>query len=74
MDHSLSYYVQTYAVGALSGGISRTSLAPIERLKILIQVTNKHFSFKHCKNEFIRIYIEEGFLSFWKGNTVALLR
>lgn len=68
------------AAGGISGGISKTIVAPIERVKILLQVqkSNKQIPpeqrYKGIVDAFVRVPREQGFLSFWRGNTANIIR
>ena len=72
--------------GGLSGSITKTLVAPLERIKIVLQVQDSSKQVKK-KNNFknivkidkqqrykgimdcgVRMYREQGFLSFWRGN------
>jgi hypothetical protein len=57
--------------GGIAGGISRTCIAPIERVKILFQVSRAGGSWTHLPPQILR---DEGMLAFWRGNTAAVLR
>ena len=59
--------------GGIAGVVSRTAIAPIERVKILYQVSRASVSTSWLQLA-PRIWREEGFLSFWKGNTAAVTR
>lgn len=76
--------VKGFAVDFLAGGISaavsKTAVAPIERVKLLLQV--QHVSkqiaedqrYKGMVDCFVRIPREQGFLSFWRGNLANVIR
>ena len=65
---------QEYLVaGGVAGVVSRTCIAPIERVKILYQIASKA-SGLHWTAIAPRILREEGPLAFWKGNTAAVVR
>eukprot|EP00899_Mesostigma_viride_P016093 jgi/Mesvir1/24485/Mv21841-RA.1 len=68
--------------GGVSGGISKTAVAPIERVKLLLQTqdsnkqmaaggTKKYTGIVDC---FRRVSAEQGFWSFWRGNTANIIR
>ena len=70
-----------FIIGGISAGIGKTATAPIDRVKILLQTQNANISIiKNKKNYtgiincFYRVYKETGLLSFWRGNSVNLLR
>ncbi len=60
-----------FVAGGIAGVVSRTAIAPIERVKILYQVSRASVSTSWLQLA-PRIWREEGFLSFWKGNTAAV--
>mmetsp|Transcript_72204 Transcript_72204/g.165407 ORF Transcript_72204/g.165407 Transcript_72204/m.165407 type:complete len:320 (-) Transcript_72204:45-1004(-) len=62
--------------GGIAGVISRTAIAPVERVKILFQISKASPNPEHIGYWRIvpLIYKEEGFLAFWKGNTAAVIR
>ena len=62
-----------FVAGGIAGVVSRTAIAPIERVKILYQVSRASVSTSWLQLA-PRIWREEGFLSFWKGNTAAVTR
>jgi len=60
--------------GGIAGIVSRTVIAPIERVKILFQISKNSAAgggYLHLVPQILR---EEGFLAFWKGNTAAVTR
>lgn len=60
---------KSLAAGGIAGGVSRTAVAPLERLKILLQVQNPH-SIKYCGTLQGLKYIwrTEGLRGLFKGN------
>mmetsp|Transcript_1319 Transcript_1319/g.2199 ORF Transcript_1319/g.2199 Transcript_1319/m.2199 type:complete len:87 (+) Transcript_1319:34-294(+) len=71
-NHQFEYLV----AGGIAGIVSRTCIAPIERVKILYQITKASPNAESLGYWRIvpRIYREEGLLAFWKGNSVAVIR
>jgi len=69
---------QDLIIGGLSGGISKTVMAPLERLKLLIQnqiiINNLNVKYEGNFNCIKRVYIEQGLLSFWRGNLANVVR
>ncbi|CAJ0571499.1 unnamed protein product, partial [Mesorhabditis spiculigera] len=67
-------------VGGTSAAVSKTVVAPIERVKLLLQVqySHKDISSKQRYNgiidAFVRLPKEQGFASFWRGNTTNVMR
>lgn len=65
-------------LGGTAGSISKTVAAPLERVKLLLQtqdankaLTNKYTGFGNCM---MRVYTEEGFLAYWRGNWANVVR
>lgn len=74
--NGLSVETNAYIVaGGTAGIVSRTVIAPIERVKILFQITKTTVAggggYMHLVQKILR---EEGFRAFWKGNTAAVTR
>lgn len=68
------------AAGGVSGGISKTVVAPIERVKLLLQVQaastqiKPEDQYKGIIDCFRRVSSEQGALSLWRGNTANVIR
>lgn len=73
-------FAQDFAAGGVAAAISKTAVAPIERVKLLLQVqhTSKQITeaqrYKGMVDCFVRIPREQGFLSFWRGNLANVIR
>ncbi|XP_064628650.1 ADP,ATP carrier protein-like [Lineus longissimus] len=73
-------FVKDLLVGGVSAGISKTAVAPIERVKLLLQV--QHVSkqiavdqrYKGIIDCFVRVPKEQGFASLWRGNLANVIR
>lgn len=69
-----------FIAGGVAAAISKTAVAPIERVKLLLQVqhaskqitADKHY--KGMIDAFVRIPKEQGFLSYWRGNMANVIR
>lgn len=60
--------------GGITGCVTKTVIAPLDRTKILLQVHHpyyKQYGVFRCMWE---IFKREGFVSLWKGNTMMMLR
>lgn len=68
------------AAGGTAGGISKTIVAPIERVKLILQTQDsskfvtKETQYKGIVDAFIRIPKEQGVLSLWRGNLANVVR
>ncbi|XP_029445752.1 ADP/ATP translocase 4 isoform X2 [Rhinatrema bivittatum] len=73
-------FVTDLIAGGVAAAISKTTVAPIERVKLLLQVqhSSKQISadmqYKGMIDCFVRIPREQGFLSFWRGNLANVIR
>lgn len=68
------------AAGGVAGGISKTVVAPIERVKLLLQVQaastqiKPEDQYKGIVDCFVRVTKDQGFGSFWRGNLANVIR
>lgn len=66
--------------GGSAGAIARTTTAPLERIKLLFQVQavpssgERAGAYTSVRQAWLRIYREEGFRAFWKGNGANVVR
>eukprot|EP00903_Cladosiphon_okamuranus_P019155 g17618.t1 len=60
--------------GGLAGMLAKSVVAPVDRVKILFQVTNEKFSFKKAEKLFQDILALEGPAGLWKGNSATMIR
>lgn len=73
-------FVTDFLIGGVSAAVSKTIVAPIERVKLLLQVqdANKQIAVENRYNGigdcFSRVYREQGFGSFWRGNMANVIR
>ena len=69
-----SFILKSFIAGGLAGMCAKTSTAPLDRLKILLQV--QHTSYKNYSvfGAFKAIYHNEGFLCYYKGNGAMMVR
>lgn len=73
-------FAKDFLAGGISAAVSKTVVAPIERVKLLLQVqaVSKQISadqqYKGIIDCFVRIPKEQGFASFWRGNMANVIR
>jgi len=67
-------------LGGVSAAISKTAVAPIERVKLLLQTQDAstqikgNMKYKGIVDVFVRVPKEEGFAAFWRGNLANVIR
>lgn len=66
--------LKTFVSGGLAGCLAKTLVAPIDRVKILIQVNSQHYIKFGIYESFLRVYEKEGFRAFYKGNGAQMFR
>ncbi|GAA0169700.1 mitochondrial carrier protein [Lithospermum erythrorhizon] len=68
-SHAVLSICKSLVAGGVAGGVSRTAVAPLERLKILLQVQNPHnIKFNGTVQGLQYIWRNEGFRGLFKGN------
>jgi solute carrier family 25 phosphate transporter 23/24/25/41 len=68
--------------GGIAGALSRSITAPIDRLRVLLQISSQSLkptvpgwnSWTYTKYLIRSVYREDGILGFWKGNGVNVLK
>ncbi|KAL9254448.1 Mitochondrial adenine nucleotide transporter ADNT1-like protein [Drosera capensis] len=67
--HAILSVCKSLVAGGVAGGVSRTAVAPLERLKILLQVQNPHsIKYNGTIQGLKYIWQTEGFRGLFKGN------
>merc|ERR1719498_2304118 len=73
-------FATDFLVAGISAAVSKTAVAPIERVKLLLQVqdTNPNMSADQKYNGigdcFSRVMKEQGLVAFWRGNLANVIR
>ncbi|XP_046998812.1 ADP,ATP carrier protein 2-like [Schistocerca americana] len=73
-------FAKDFIAGGVAAAISKTAVAPIERVKLLLQVQHisKQISeekrYKGIIDCFVRIPREQGVLAYWRGNMANVIR
>ena len=60
--------------GGIAGMIAKSVVAPIDRIKILYQVSSAKFHVWKIPEVMVNIARNEGFQALWKGNTATMIR
>ena len=70
-----------FAMGGVAAIIAKSAAAPIERVKLLLQNQGEMIKRGQLKRPYVgvgdgfkRVFREEGFLSFWRGNQANVIR
>ncbi|KAF7320372.1 MIZ zinc finger protein [Mycena kentingensis (nom. inval.)] len=70
-----------FLMGGVSAAVAKTSAAPIERIKLLVQNQDEMIKqgrlatpYKGIGDAFARTYRDEGLVSLWRGNTANVIR
>jgi len=78
----LEQFATDLLVGGISGAVAKTLMAPVERVKILMQtqdsnpkiISGEEKRYSSLVDCFKRVQAEQGFNAFWRGNLVNCLR
>lgn len=77
-DSSTVKFLKNFMMGGVSAAVSKTAVAPIERVKLLLQnqdsakgLDKKYTGIVDC---FSRVASEQGIQSFWRGNAANVVR
>lgn len=77
---ALTSFLIDLAAGGVSGGISKTVVAPIERVKLILQTQDASAQISQDKrykgiiDVFRRVPAEQGVASLWRGNMANIIR
>ncbi|KYQ92706.1 ADP/ATP translocase [Tieghemostelium lacteum] len=73
-------FIKDSLIGGTAGGVSKTIVAPIERVKLLLQVQSASTQiaadkqYKGIVDCFVRVSKEQGVISLWRGNLANVIR
>lgn len=66
--------VKAFLAGGVAGAVAKSIIAPLERIKIMFQVSRMPFSTAAVLRESRRTVAEEGFTALYRGNGAQVLR
>jgi len=73
-------FAQDFVAGGIAAAVSKTAVAPIERVKLLLQVQHASkqitadMQYKGIVDAFVRIPKEQGVTAYWRGNLANVIR
>ncbi|KAG5518236.1 hypothetical protein PMAC_003032 [Pneumocystis sp. 'macacae'] len=70
---STSFFI-SFLSGGIAGIVSRTVVSPLERVKIIFQIQDKNKHYQGIMSALSKIWKEEGFKGYMRGNGVNCLR
>lgn len=74
-DRSYSEVLANLISGAAAGAIAKSTIAPLDRAKIVFQVSSKRsFSYRECWKFLTSTVRQKGVTKLWKGNTATMVR
>ncbi|XP_029103241.1 graves disease carrier protein-like isoform X1 [Scleropages formosus] len=68
------YWLRSFVAGGVAGCCAKTSIAPLDRVKILLQAQNPHYKHLGVLAALRTVPRKEGFFSLYKGNGAMMVR
>lgn len=65
---------KTLVSGAVAGASAKSVVAPLDRVKLLFQVSREPFSLEAARRKTLTLVRTEGVRGLWKGNTAVVAR
>jgi Mitochondrial carrier protein len=72
--YNLPKEVRNILAGGIAGMVAKSVVAPLDRIKILYQVSAIPFHFRDLPKVVYNIIREEGIIALWKGNMATMIR
>lgn len=79
-EKDFASFAKDFMAGGLSAAVAKTAVAPIERVKLLLQVQQiskqipEEQRYKGIVDCLIRLPKEQGLTSYWRGNLANVIR
>lgn len=73
-ETSYDLVAKTLLAGGIAGMCSKTAVAPLDRIKILLQAHNKHYKSFGVFSGLREIVVHESFIALYKGNGAQMVR
>lgn len=71
---SIEFMWKSFLAGGLAGMCSKTAVAPLDRIKILLQAHSQHYKHYGVFSGLREIIAHENFLALYKGNGAQMVR
>ncbi|OQR76298.1 graves disease carrier protein-like, partial [Tropilaelaps mercedesae] len=71
---SPSFVAKSFVAGGVAGMTSKTAVAPLDRIKILLQAHNSAYAQHGVMSGLRGIVLKEGFRGLYKGNNAMMVR
>ncbi|XP_044276389.1 graves disease carrier protein isoform X1 [Varanus komodoensis] len=68
------YWLRSLLAGGVAGCCAKTTIAPLDRVKILLQAHNHHYKHLGVISTLCAVPKKEGYLGFYKGNGAMMIR
>lgn len=72
--HNTANAVRSFLAGGVAGATAKTIIAPLDRVKIIFQISHLPFSVKAVVQELRRTIVEEGVAALFRGNMAQVIR
>ncbi|CRK97148.1 CLUMA_CG010545, isoform A [Clunio marinus] len=73
-DKSVNYICRNLLAGGVAGMCSKTAVAPLDRIKILLQAHQTHYKHLGVFSGLLNIVKKESFIALYKGNGAQMVR
>lgn len=71
---TMNFVLKSLFAGGVAGMCSKTTVAPLDRIKILLQAHNRHYSHHGVFSGLENIVVKESFAALYKGNGAQMVR
>ncbi|KAI7805981.1 putative graves disease carrier protein [Triplophysa rosa] len=68
------YWTRSFVAGGVAGCCAKSTIAPLDRIKILLQAQNPHYKHLGVFATLTAVPKKEGFLGLYKGNGAMMIR
>lgn len=72
--HKYLYLLRSFAAGGVAACCAKTTIAPLDRVKILLQAQNPHYRHLGAFSTIPAVVKKEGLLGLYKGNGAMMVR